>query len=118
MKNIIVVLTLLWCSTTAGNTILLAEEHRDLNYSRVPVIEPQSGETADQIAEILLSQGVAGIGLIVLGWWIKTTTQEARADRIRIEERVFDLVEKTNSHLAEQRAELENISRELERLRG
>ena len=118
MKNIIVVLTLLWCSTTSGNTILLAEEHRDLNYSRVPVIEPQSGETADQIAEILLSQGVAGIGLIVLGWWIKTTTQEARADRRRIEERVFDLVEKTNSHLAEQRAELENISRELERLRG
>ena len=52
MKNIIVVLTLLWCSTTSGNTILLAEEHRDLNYSRVPVIEPQSGETADQIAEI------------------------------------------------------------------
>ena len=116
MKNIIVVLTLWWCATAHGNTIL--DEYRDPTYSRVPVIEPQTGETADEIAEILLSQGVAGIGLIVLGWWIKTTTQEARADRIRIEERVFDLVEKTNSHLAEQRAELENISRELERLRG
>jgi hypothetical protein len=116
MKNLImVVITLVWCSATS---LLAAEEHRDLHYSRVPVIEPQTGETADQIAEILLSQGVAGIGLIVLAWWIKTTTAEARADRLRIEERVFDLVEKTNSHLAEQRAELENISRELERLRG
>ena len=100
MKNLMVVLTLWWCATAHGNTIL--DEYRDPTYSRVPVIEPQTGETADEIAEILLSQGVAGIGLIVLGWWIKTTTQEARADRIRIEERV----------------ELENISRELERLRG
>ena len=36
----------------------------------------------------------------------------------RIEERVFDLMERTNSVLTEQHAELENISRELARLRG
>ena len=80
--------------------------------------QPQSSNQTEQIIDILLSQGVAGVGLIVLAWWIKTTTTQARADRIRIEERVFNLVEKTNSQLAEQHGELTNISRELERLRA
>jgi len=75
-------------------------------------------DPTEKAIDILLSQGVAGIGLIVLAWWIKTTTAQARADRLRIEERVFDLMERTNSVLTEQHAELENISRELARLRG
>lgn len=83
--------------------------------TQVPV---QSGDPTQKAIDILLSQGVAGIGLIVLAWWIKTTTAQARADRLRIEERVFDLMERTNSVLTEQHAELENISRELARLRG
>ena len=72
--------------------------------------QPPAKDSAEQVLDILLSQGVAGVGLIVLGWWIKTTTAQARADRLRIEERVFDLIEKTNSQLAEQHSELTNIS--------
>ena len=75
-------------------------------------------DATEQVLDILLSQGVAGVGLIVLGWWIKTSTAQARTDRLRIEERVFDLVEKSNTQLSEQHAELANISRELERIRG
>ena len=87
------------------------------SYSQYPA-QPPPKDSAEQVLDILLSQGVAGVGLIVLGWWIKTTTAQARADRLRIEERVFDLVEKTNAQLAEQHSELTNIGRELERIRG
>ena len=98
---------------------LLAKEHERPNphaqYTRVP--EPVGEDPTQKVIDILLSQGVAGIGLIVLGWWIKTSSAEARADRLKIEERVFNLVEKTNKTLGEYRGELENVGRELERIR-
>jgi hypothetical protein len=91
-------------------------------YVEVPSVvsypQPPAKDSTEQILDILLSQGVAGVGLIVLALWIKTTTTQARTDRIRIEERVFDLVTETNTNLVGQRAELANISRELERIRG
>jgi hypothetical protein len=86
------------------------------HYTRVP--EPAPSDPTQKIIDILLGQGVAGIGLIVLGWWIKTSSAEARADRLKIEERVFNLVEKTNETLGEYKGELENVGRELERIRG
>ena len=92
-------------------------EKPPVSYVQYPA-QPPTKDSAEQVLDILLSQGVAGVGLIVLGWWIKTSTAQARADRLRIEERVFDLVEKTNAQLAGQHAELTNISRELERIRG
>tara|TARA_R110002051_G_scaffold251521_1_gene310912 strand:+ start:311 stop:673 length:363 start_codon:yes stop_codon:yes gene_type:complete len=120
MKNLVALAFFLLIATPALADYLMAQPSSDfvpvaVAQTQVPV---QSGDPTQKAIDILLSQGVAGIGLIVLAWWIKTTTAQARADRLRIEERVFDLMEKTNSHLAEQHAELENISREFERSRG
>ena len=119
MKNLVVFafLMLVSCPVLADN--LMAQPSAEQPMRTAPVqIQTQSGDPTQKAIDILLSQGVAGIGLIVLAWWIKTTTAQARADRLRIEERVFDLMEKTNVHLAEQHAELEHISREFERSRG
>jgi hypothetical protein len=98
----------------------LADKEVELavSYAPLPVPPPPARDPTEKIIDILLSQGVAGVGLIVLAWWIKTSTAQARTDRLRIEERVFDLVERTNKNLAEQHSELANISRELERIRG
>jgi|TARA_R110002012_G_scaffold78550_1_gene200050 hypothetical protein len=124
MKHLALGFALLW-STAPLYADLLAQDHEryvdrrpnpHMQYTRVP--EQTSEDPTEKIIDILLSQGVAGIGLIVLGWWIKTSSAEARADRLKIEERVFDLVEKTNKTLGEYKGELENIGRELERIRG
>ena len=119
MKIILLILVLLWISAPVFST----GHHREhdiyepqRHYSRVP--EPAPSDPTQKIIDILLGQGVAGIGLIVLGWWIKTSSAEARADRLKIEERVFNLVEKTNETLGEYKGELENVGRELERIRG
>ena len=120
MKNLVALAFLMLIATPARADNLMAQPSAEQPSMRTePVqIQTQSGDPTQKAIDILLSQGVAGIGLIVLAWWIKTTTAQARADRLRIEERVFDLMEKTNVHLAEQHAELENISREFERSRG
>ena len=124
MKYLALGFALIW-STAPLYADLLAQDHEryvdhrpnpHMQYTRVP--EPASEDPTEKIIDILLSQGVAGIGLIVLGWWIKTSSAEARADRLKIEERVFDLVEKTNKTLGEYKGEFENIGRELERIRG
>ena len=117
---LIVVIAVLMAFFVVFHEYALADKEVELAvaYAPPPVPQTPAKDSTEQILDILLSQGVAGVGLIVLAWWIKTTTTQARADRIRIEERVFDLVEKTNSQLAEQHSELTNISRELERLRS
>ena len=119
MKNLVALAFLMLVSCPALADNLMAQPSAEQSSMRTaPAQIQQSGDPTEKVIDILLSQGVAGVGLIVLAWWIKTTTAQARADRLRIEERVFDLMEKTNSHLAEQHAELENISREFERSRG
>ena len=119
MKNLVALAFFLLIATPARADTLMAQPSAEQPMRTAPAqIQTQSGDPTQKAIDILLSQGVAGIGLIVLAWWIKTTTAQARADRLRIEERVFDLMEKTNVHLAEQHAELENISREFERSRG
>ena len=119
MKIILLIVVLLWISAP----VFSSGHHREhdiyepnRHYTRVP--EPAPSDPTQKIIDILLGQGVAGIGLIVLGWWIKTSSAEARADRLKIEERVFNLVEKTNETLGEYKGELENVGRELERIRG
>ena len=118
MKNLVALAFLMCVSGTALADTLMAQPSSEQSSMRTEPAQTQSGDPTEKVIEIILSQGVAGVGLIVLAWWIKTTTAQARADRLRIEERVFDLMEKTNVHLAEQHAELENLSREFERSRG
>jgi hypothetical protein len=123
MKYVALVFVMLWFTTPILADDALARDHEYVDrrpnphaqYTRVP--EPVGEDPTEKVIDILLSQGVAGIGLIVLGWWIKTSSAEARADRLKIEERVFNLVEKTNKTLGEYRGELENVGRELERIR-
>jgi hypothetical protein len=117
---LIVVIAALMAFFVVFHEYALADKEVEFAVSYVPppVPQPPARDATEKVLDILLSQGVAGVGLIVLGWWIKTSTAQARTDRIRIEERVFDLVERTNKNLAEQHSELGNISRELERLRS
>ena len=122
MRILLVLLALVipypaWADKLMEQQPSLVAPQAPVSYVQYPA-PPPSKDPTEKVIDILLSQGVAGVGLIVLGWWIKTSTAQARADRLRIEERVFDLIEKTNSQLAEQHAELANISRELERIRG
>tara|TARA_R110000765_G_scaffold210964_2_gene316087 strand:+ start:661 stop:1011 length:351 start_codon:yes stop_codon:yes gene_type:complete len=116
MMRLILLAVLMCVAAPALADTLMAQPSTE--FIPVAVAQTQTTDPTEKVIDILLSQGVAGVGLIVLAWWIKTTTAQARADRLRIEERVFDLMERTNSVLTEQHAELENISRELARLRG
>jgi hypothetical protein len=116
---LIVVVAMLMASLAFFYEYALADKEVEFSVAYAPPVpQPPAKDSTEKVLDILLSQGVAGVGLIVLGWWIKTSTAQARTDRIRIEERVFDLVEKSNLQLAEQHSELANISRELERIRG
>ena len=89
-------------------------EHRP-QYSRVPAQEEK--DPTEQIFEVLIDQGIAGGGLIFLSWFIWKTNGQARTDRRELEGRLITLIEKTNTTLVEQKSELENIGRELERIR-
>ena len=89
-------------------------EHRPM-YSRVP--EKTAADPSEQIFEVLIGQGIAGVGLIFLSWFIWKTNGQARTDRRELEGRLIALIEKTNTTLVEQKAQLENIGRELERIR-
>ena len=74
---------------------------------------------------VLLQQGISGVVLAVCFFFIWKQNGQARADREKLEERIFSLTEKTNQVMLDQKAEhekhgteLQNISRELERIRG
>jgi hypothetical protein len=79
--------------------------------------DQQDQDPSEQILGVLIDQGIAGVGLIFLSWFIWKTNGLARQDRRELEGRLIALIEKTNTSLTEQKSELENIGRELERLR-
>ena len=79
--------------------------------------DQQDQDPSEQILGVLIDQGIAGVGLIFLSWFIWKTNGQARQDRRELEGRLIALIEKTNTSLTEQKSELENIGRELERLR-
>jgi hypothetical protein len=91
-----------------------------------PRQEEHSDETIpDQIAAIFLDQGWIGAMMLLLMAYLHISQKTARADRLRLEEKLFELTERTNQTLADQQtehekhgSELQNISRELERIRG
>ena len=121
MRIIIFTLLCLWVAPVIADQ-LIAREHNDRQYryedrqySRVP--ERQDQDPTKQILGILIDQGIAGVGLIFLGWFIWKTNGQARQDRRELEGRLITLIEKTNTSLTEQKDHLENIGRELERLR-
>ena len=111
----------LWAAPVIADQ-LIAREHNDRQYryedhqySRVP--ERHDKDPTEQIFEVLIDQGIAGVGLIFLSWFIWKTNGQARQDRRELEGRLITLIEKTNTSLTEQKDHLENIGRELERLR-
>jgi hypothetical protein len=90
-----------------------------------PREEEKPDTIPDQIAAIFLDQGWIGAMMLLLMGYLHISQKTARTDRLRLEEKLFSLTEKTNETLAEQKtehekhgSELQNISRELERIRG
>jgi hypothetical protein len=75
-------------------------------------------DPSEQILGVLIDQGIAGVGLIFLSWFIWKTNGQARADRRELEGRLLDVIKETNKTLVEHGVELQNISRELERIRS
>jgi hypothetical protein len=72
----------------------------------------------DQIATIFLDQGwIGGMLLLVMGY-MHVSQKQARADRIKLEDKLVDLLTNNNKELAKFSAELDNLSREVERIRG
>ena len=110
----------LWAAPVLADK-LEAREHNDRyerrEYSRVPQHQDHK-DAAEQILEVLLNQGIAGVGLIFLSWFIWKTNGQARADRRELEGRLLDVIKENNKTLVEHGVELQNISRELERIRS
>jgi hypothetical protein len=75
-------------------------------------------DPTEQILGVLIDQGIAGVGLIFLSWFIWKTNGQARADRRELEGRLLDVIKETNKTLVEHGVELQNISREIERIRS
>lgn len=78
----------------------------------------QDQDPSEQILGVLIDQGIAGVGLIFLSWFIWKTNGQARADRRELEGRLLDVIKETNKTLVEHGVELQNISREIERIRS
>jgi hypothetical protein len=111
----------LWAAPVFADK-LEAREHNDrysghYGYSRVPQHQDRQDPT-EQILEVLLNQGISGVGLIFLSWFIWKTNGQARADRRELEGRLLDVIKESNKTLVEHGVELQNISRELERIRS
>jgi hypothetical protein len=79
--------------------------------------DQQDQDPSEQILGVLIDQGIAGVGLIFLSWFIWKTNGQARADRRELEGRLLDVIKETNKTLVEHGVELQNISREIERVR-
>ena len=90
-----------------------------------PRYDDEGEDFLESAQGVLLQQGISGVVLAVCFFFIWKQNGQARADREKLEERIFSLTEKTNQVMLDQKAEhekhgseLQNISRELERIRG
>tara|TARA_A100000172_G_scaffold57334_1_gene37137 strand:+ start:725 stop:1099 length:375 start_codon:yes stop_codon:yes gene_type:complete len=123
MRITIFAIICLWVAPVFADQ-LIAREHRDGHYedrrpeySRVPHHQETDKDSTEKILEVLLNQGIAGVGLIFLSWFIWKQGTIAREDRRELEGRLISLIEKTNTTLTEQKDHLEGIERELEHIR-
>jgi hypothetical protein len=88
-------------------------------YQTPPRHDDHSDEPiTDQIATIFLDQGWIGGMMLLLMAYLHFTQKQARADRIKLEDKLVDLLTNNNKELAKFSAELDNLSREVERIRG
>ena len=94
-------------------------QHQPQYYQPPPLRhEDHSDDLIDQIAQVFLSQGwIGGMLLLVMGYQ-HVSQKQARSDRIRLEESLVQLLTDNNKELAKFSAELDNLSREVERIRG
>ena len=117
MRITALIILWLWAAPVLAEK-LEAREHNDRReYSRVPQHQVHQDST-DKILEVLLNQGIAGVGLIFLSWFIWKQGAIAREDRRELEGRLITLIEKTNTTLTQQTDHLEGIERELEHMRS
>jgi hypothetical protein len=72
----------------------------------------------DQIAAIFLDQGWIGGMMLLLMAYMHYSQKTARQDRIKLEDKLVQLLMDNNTQLTKFSAEMENMSRELERIRG
>ncbi len=72
----------------------------------------------EQIATIFLDQGWIGGMMLLLMAYMHYSQKTARQDRIKLEDKLVQLLMDNNTQLTKFSAEMENMSRELERIRG
>lgn len=90
-----------------------------------PVHQDHSDDYQQQILDVILSQGISGVGLIFLSWFIWKMNGQAHQDRKDSENKLVELLAASNAaqlqsveKLAKFGSELENMSREIERIRA
>ena len=84
-----------------------------------PRHDDHSDETiTDQIATIFLDQGWIGAMMLLLMAYMHYSQKTARQDRIKLEDKLVQLLMDNNTQLTKFSAEMENMGRELERIRG
>ena len=72
----------------------------------------------DQVVSQFLKNGWIGAMLLITMAYMHYSQKTARSDRIRLEESLVQLLTDNNKELAKFSAELDNLSREVERIRG
>ena len=86
---------------------------------------PEEDNLPDQIANIFLEQGWIGAMLLLVMAYMHYSQKTARADRIKLEDKLVEMLKNSNNvqlesvkELSKIGSELENMGRELERIRG
>ena len=105
-----------------------AKEH---NWEAHPLHEkqgysyPEEDNFPDQIANIFLEQGWIGAMLLLVMAYMHYSQKTARADRIKLEDKLVEMLKNSNNvqlenvkELSKIGSELENMGREMERIRS
>ncbi len=96
-------------------------EQRFQQFQQPPQPQQAPSDITGMIANLFLEQGILGAMLIILGFYFYKMESQARSDRLKLQEKFEQLVEKSmegtldvKTHLASLDARVGNIEREME----
>ena len=72
--------------------------------------------TAAELMPMLVDHSILGVLVCLLGWWIKKQNCEAKAEREAMQNRLFELIEQTNTFDAGTGHQLKELRADLQRL--
>ena len=115
--------------TKAQQTMQQMQVPPEPQYHQFSVVQPQSSginELPNQLVDMIMGQGIVGAMLIILGLWFYRTENQARQDRIKLTDKLEDLVreslDKTDwievkTAIGQLDTRMQNVEREVESLK-